>query len=276
MTPRLPVVARLLTLLALMTFLWCGSNARADETAVRTAEHQKFTKDFWTYLKDKYGEWNQLGAFPSDAPTPEAGSEGTIYANDAAAKDLAKLSFGSIVVVEHMRDGKPYAVSALFRARPGVNTKNDDWYELYYLADGTIVKSSADSSKYNHKGFLTKVIDDRLWILPLDSPHIASLIEGEVPEKHVTLPGAGPDRKTIKTDSRETAIQYLFAQPGYITHFEDGRAWIFAKGSAAAAHFKSDGPPEKHVTRVGAGPMRTTIKAPDADTIDTFLAKTNK
>lgn len=273
---RLPVLARLLTLLALTSFVWCGSNVCADETAVRSADHQKFTEDFWTYLQDKYGDWKQLEAFPEHAPMPEAGTEGTIYVNDVAANDVAKLDFGSIVVVEHQRDGNPYALTALFRARPGVNAKNDDWYELYYLTDGTAVKSSADHSTYNRRGFLTKVIDGRLWVLPLDSPSLAALVEGEGPEKHVTLPGAGPDRKTLKTDSRDTAIHYLFAKPGYITYFEDGRAWVFAKKSDAAVHFRKDGLPEKHVTRIGAGPMRTTIKAPDAETIDMFLGKTDK
>ncbi|QDU73511.1 hypothetical protein Pan97_04840 [Bremerella volcania] len=276
MMPRLPVAARLLTLLVLTTFICCAAVARADETAARSADHQKFTEDFWTFLQDKYSDWKQLEGFPQNVPAPEAGTDGTIYVNDAAAKDLAKLDYGSIVVVEYQRDGKPYALSALFRARPGVNKKNDDWYELYYLADGTIVKSSADSSKYNRPGFLTKVIDGRLWVLSLDSPSISDLVAGEGPEKHVTLPGAGPDRKTIKTDSRETAIHYLFAKPGFVTYFEDGRAWIFAKNTEAATHFKKEGLPEKHVTRIGAGPMRTTIKAPDAETIDMFLGKPEK
>lgn len=276
MMPRLPVRAGLITLLALTTFVCCGSVVRADETVARSNEHQKFTEDFWTYLKDKYANWKQLEAYPGKAPKPEAGTEGTVYVNEVAAKDLSKLDFGSIVVTEYQRDGKPYALAALFHARPGVNKKNDDWYELYYLADGTTVKSSADHSQYNRPGFVTKVIDGRLWILPLDSPSVPDLVAGEGPEKHVTLPGAGPDRKTLKTDSRETAILYLFSKPGFVTHFEEGRAWIFAKSTDAAAHFAKDGLPEKHVTRIGAGPMRTTIKAPDADTIDKFLGKTDK
>ncbi|WP_158261113.1 MULTISPECIES: hypothetical protein [Pirellulaceae] len=276
MTLRLPVVAKRFMLLVLTTIACCSSYAYADETAARPSNHQKFTEDFWNYLHGKYSDWKQLDTFPDHVPTPEAGTNGTIYVNDVAAKDTAKLDFGSIVVVEYQRDGKPYAVSALFHARPGVNQKNNDWYELYYLADGTTVKSSADHSPYNRSGFLTKEVDGRLWVLPLDSPGIADLIAGEGPEKHVTLPGAGPDRKTIKSDSRETAIHYLFAKPGYLTYFEDGRAWIFAEKTDAAAHFRKEGLPEKHVTRIGAGPMRTTIKAPDAETIDLFLGASDK
>lgn len=276
MMPRLPVAAKLLTLLVLTTVICCSSYASADETDVRPADHQKFTEDFWNYLHDKYSQWKQLDSFPGQAPTPEAGTDGTIYVNDIAEEDTAKLAFGSIVVIEHQRDGQPYALSALFHARPGVHPKNNDWYELYYLIDGTIVKSSADHSPYNRRGFLTREIEDRLWILPLDNPGIADLIAGQGPEKHVTLPGAGPDRKTIKSDSRETAIHYLFAKPGYVTYFEDGRAWVFAKNTDAAAHFHKEGLPEKHVTRIGAGPMRTTIKAPDAETIDLFLGTSDQ
>lgn len=273
MIPRLPVLAWLLMLSLLTTVIGYGSLAHADEAAVRSADHQKFTEDFWKYLKDNYSKWKQLKTFPASAPVPEAGSDGIVYANEVAAKNLAKLEFGSIIVIEHQRDGKPYALSASFHARPGVNKKNSDWYELYYLADGTIVKCSGDHSPYNRRGFLTREMDGRLWVLPLNSPALAALVSGEGPEKHVTMPGAGPDRKTLKTDSRDTAIHYLFAKPGYVTYFEEGRAWVFAKNTDAAAHFRKDGLPEKHVTRIGAGPMRTTIKAPDTETIDMFLGE---
>ncbi len=276
MMPRSPVAINVVPLLMVMIMLCCGSIAVAEETAVRSADHQKFSQDFWTYLQDKREQWKQLPTFPAAAPTPEAGVDGNIYANDVAAKDPNTLEFGSILLVEYQREGKPFAISAQFRARPGVNPKNDNWYELYYLSDGTLVKSSADHLPHNRRGFLTREIDGRLWVLPLESPSIPALLDAEGPEKHVTLPGAGPDRMTVKTDSRDTAIHYLFAKPGYVTHFEDGRAWIFAKNTAAAEHFREKGLPEKHVTRIGAGPMRTTIKAPDAETIDEFLGKADK
>jgi len=273
MMSRTLATVRLLTLLVLTTLVCCGSAVHAEEPTVRTADHQKFAEDFWTYLNDKYGDWKQLEGYPTEAPTPEAGTDGVVFVNDVAAGDLSQLDFGSILVVQHSRDDRPHAVSALFRARPGVNPKNDDWYEMYFLADGTLVKSSADHAAFNRRGFVTKVVDGRLWVLALDSPSVAELVAGKGPEKHVTLPGAGPERKTLKSDSRETALLYLFTKPGFATHFEDGRAWIFAKNTDAAKKFATDGLPEKHVTRIGAGPMRTTIKAPDAETIDLFLGK---
>lgn len=276
MMPRFSVAITAGPLLVLMAIVCSVPSASAKETAIRSADHQKFSEEFWTYLQDKHDQWKRLKTFPEAAPTPEAGQNGTIYINDVAAKDPDKLDYGSIIVVEYEHDGKPYALSAQFRARVGVNPKNDDWYELYYLSDGTLVKSSADHLPHNRLGFVTREIDGRLWVLALDSPSITALIAGEGPEKHVTLPGAGPDRKTLKTDSRDTAIHYLFAKPGYVTHFEDGRAWIFAKNTDAAAHFHKQGVPEKHVTRIGAGPMRTTIKAPDLETIDKFLGKMDK
>jgi len=276
MLTRMPVEAGRLTLLVLIAVVWCGSTAQAQTTPGRSEEHQQFSEEFWVYMEDRYGGWKQLETFPDRAPQPEAGTEGTIYANDVAARDTAQFAYGSILVIEHQRDGKPYALSVLFRAHPGVNKKRDDWYELVYLIDGTTVKTSADQSTYDRPGFVTKLVDGRLWVLALDSPDVGRLIQGEGPEKHVTLPGAGPDRKTLKTDSRETAMHYLFSKPGFVTHFEDGRAWVFAQGTEGAAKFAKDGPPEKHVTRIGAGPMRTTIKAPDAETIDQFLGKSDQ
>lgn len=273
MIPQVRLEARFLTLLAFALVSFFATAAHAEEPLPRTAEHQQFAEQFWSYLSDKYPTWQTTDSYPASAPRPEAGTEGTIYWNEMAAHAVDEMAYGSILVIEHQHDGKPHAVSALFRPREGVNQKNNDWYELYYLADGTVVKTSADQSKFNRRGFITKQVDGRIWVLPLQSNDVAKLIHGDGPEKHVTLPGAGPDRKTIKSDSRETALQYLFTRPGFVTHFEQGRAWVFAKHTDAAKAFSEDGLPEKHVTRIGAGPMRTTIKAPDADTIDKFLGK---
>ncbi|GAA4428666.1 hypothetical protein [Bremerella cremea] len=272
MLPRLPVLTGLITLLVAFGMQEAmPRTAGAEDAAVRSTEHQQFAEDFWNYLSDRLPEWQTVEAIPASAPTPEAGSEGVISLNSIASRDPSKLNFGSIVVVQHQRDGNPFATSVLYRSRPGVNPKRDDWYELYYLADGTLVKSSGDHASFNRVGFFTKLIDGRLWVLSLDSPDVAKLVHGEGPEKHITLPGAGPDRKTLKSDSRETAIGYLFTKPGFVTRFEDGRAWVFAQGSDAANALPEKGFPEKHVTRIGAGPLRTTIKAPDAGTIDSFL-----
>jgi hypothetical protein len=84
-------------------------------------------------------------------------------------------------------------------------------------------------------------------------------------EKHVTLVGAGPAGMTVKAVSRETAVEYLASKPGFAVDVdEDGRIWVFP---ADAPMIKS----EKHVTRVGAGPMGKTIKAVDRNVLDAYV-----
>jgi hypothetical protein len=108
-------------------------------------------------------------------------------------------------------------------------------------------------------GFKVAVEDDRLWVYKADE-------DAAMPEKHVTLVGAGPQGMTIKATDRATAIQYLASKPGFsVQEDEHGRLWVF-QGAAL------DELPEKHVTRVGAGPLGKTLKAVDRDTMAAYLA----
>jgi len=118
-------------------------------------------------------------------------------------------------------------------------------------------------SGYNKPGFATEVDEDgRLWVFKQGG-------DKEKSEKHITLVGAGPDRMTVKAVDKGTALEYLATKPGFVAEAveEDGtyRLWIFKKGGDME---KS----EKHITRVGAGPMRTTLKAIDRETLDAYLA----
>ncbi|PQO45529.1 hypothetical protein [Blastopirellula marina] len=262
--------AGIVTLLAIAATVLSPLHAQADDS-LRSAEHQKFGDDFWQYLDGRYTDWTKAAALPEGVPTPEAGEVGTVYVNDVAEKSGDEMEYGSIVVVEHVRDDQPYLITALFRARPDVFQKNDDWYEVIYLPSGAVVKTSGDKMKLARKGFAAKLVDGRLWVLRLGSSDLPAMLEADGPEKHVTLPNAGPEGMTIKTDNRETAVEYLIAKPGFVTFFDNGRAWIFREGSEAAAEYAQGTKPEKYVTRIGAGPMRTTLKALDAETIDAFL-----
>ncbi|MBI1372617.1 MAG: hypothetical protein GC159_07630 [Phycisphaera sp.] len=69
---------------------------------------------------------------------------------------------------------------------------------------------------------------------------------------------------SIKALDKDTAIEYLAAKDGFVTKVEEGRLWVFKSGGDMEMS-------EKHVTRVGAGPMGMTIKALDKDTIETYL-----
>jgi hypothetical protein len=105
---------------------------------------------------------------------------------------------------------------------------------------------------------MTSVDDDgRLWVLRTGE---------EKSEKHITLVGAGPQGMTVKALDRATALEYMATKSGFEVEVdEDGRLWIFRSGQP---HEKS----EKHVTRVGAGPLGTTIKALDRETLDAYMA----
>jgi hypothetical protein len=106
-------------------------------------------------------------------------------------------------------------------------------------------------------GFNVEVENGRLWVLRPGQ---------EKSEKHITLVGAGPRNTTVKALDKNTAIHYLAAQPGFEVEIdEDGRIWVFRNGGSKV---KSD----KHITRVGAGPMKKTVKALDRQTLDAYLA----
>ena len=62
------------------------------------------------------------------------------------------------------------------------------------------------------------------------------------------------------------------AKPGFHTVIEDGRLWVFREGSKELVEFQKSGEPAKSVTRVGVGPNRMTVKGPDVETLDAYLA----
>jgi len=63
----------------------------------------------------------------------------------------------------------------------------------------------------------------------------------------------------------------LPARDGFVAEQKDGQWWIFRSGSKELAAYRKDGPPEKHVTRLNVPPLKVTLKAPDAQTLDEYL-----
>jgi len=60
-------------------------------------------------------------------------------------------------------------------------------------------------------------------------------------------------------------------RPGFRVFDTGDRWWVLREGSADLARFLRDGQPAHSVTRIAAGPGRTTLRAPDAETIDAYL-----
>ncbi|SEL30578.1 hypothetical protein [Ectothiorhodospira marina] len=120
-------------------------------------------------------------------------------------------------------------------------------------ADGQ--QASAQNASYDKPGFHTEVEDGRLWVLRPGQ---------EKSEKHATLIAAGPEGMSVKALDRETALEYVATKPGFEVKMVEGRLWILKPGQEMS---------EKHVTRIAAGPQRTTLKALDNETMEEYLAQ---
>ena len=73
-------------------------------------------------------------------------------------------------------------------------------------------------------------------------------------------------------DAAATRGQADYERAGFVTRMEEGRLWVFLPGSKELASFDKQGELAKHIVRPGAGPGGITIKAPDAETADAYLA----
>lgn len=129
-----------------------------------------------------------------------------------------------------------------------------------------------DSWMYSKPGFVTLLEDGRLWIFKDGSKELADFRKHGELAKHVVRPGAGPNRMTVKAPDASVIDEYMLWQPGFITFMEDGRLWVFRQGAKEYADFQEHGELAKHVVRPAAGPNRVTIKAPDIETVNAYLA----
>ena len=119
-------------------------------------------------------------------------------------------------------------------------------------------------------GFVTKFEDGRLWVFRAGSKELADFQKHGELAKHVVRPGAGPNGATIKAPDAETLDAYIYTKPNFVALVEDGRLWVFRRGSKELADFQKHGELAKHVVRPGAGPGGITIRAPDAETIAAY------
>lgn len=129
-----------------------------------------------------------------------------------------------------------------------------------------------DSWMYSKPGFVTVMEDGRLWIFKEGSKELADFQKAGELARHVVRPGGGPNRMTVKAPDASVIDEYMLWQPGFITFMEDGRLWVFRQGAKEYADFQEHGELAKHVVRPAAGPNRVTIKAPDIETVNAYLA----
>jgi uncharacterized protein (TIGR03000 family) len=121
------------------------------------------------------------------------------------------------------------------------------------------------------EGFVVLEREGRWWIFREGSKEAADYQTQGEPDKHVTRLNVLPYRVTFKAPDPATLEDYLATRAGFVVKFEDGRLWVFKIGSKELDEFKKNGELAKHIVRPGAGPNRTTLKGPDAETLDDYL-----
>ncbi len=136
------------------------------------------------------------------------------------------------------------------------------------------LKAGNGAVNYDRPGFVTAVDDGRLWVFRQGSKEAEAYLQSKSkPAKHVVRVGSGPDGMTVRSPEASLIDAYMLSRPGFVTHVEDGRLWVFPVDSEDAKNFISNGKkPAKHAVRPGAGPNRMTVRAPESSDIDAYLA----
>ncbi len=134
-------------------------------------------------------------------------------------------------------------------------------------------ESPADTRPHAKEGFATVYDKEgRLWVFRDGSPEHHAYLEDGIPTRYVTRPGVGPGGITLRSPEGETIVEYVVAQPGFLTEIDkDGRLWVLRVGSPEHEAYLEKGKPAQQVIRPGAGPLGLTVKSVDLDTIDAYL-----
>ncbi|MFO7764882.1 MAG: hypothetical protein R6V33_00465 [Pelovirga sp.] len=153
-------------------------------------------------------------------------------------------------------------------------------FMLALVAAVTIGCAAKDLDAANHgtgfdrPGYVTGVEDGRLWVFQAGTKEAQAYTASKSkPAKHVVRPAAGPNGMTVRAPELGIIDGYLMSKPGFVTSVEDGRLWVFKDGSKEAdAYIATKSKPAKHVVRPAAGPNGMTIRAPEFEVIDAYLA----
>ena len=183
---------------------------------------------------------------------------------------------GSRHEAEFLRVGEPAKSTTLIGQGPHRMTMRG--------AERHVLESYKAAWTYGGDGLAVFLEDGRLWVLAEGSKGLEQFLSVGEPAKSVTLIGQGPNRMTLRSTDRETANAFkeriakmrikstVHARPGFEVYEQDGRLWVFRSGSKYLKQYLDVGEPAKSTTRIGAGPGRMSIRAPDAETIDAYLA----
>ena len=251
-----------------MTVLFCLCGSKLYALEERSNAHEKYTAKLWEFVQDvNYRDWSRYeGKFPIDSG-PGVVGESTVYLNSRARMNVKSFLPGSAIVCEHKREGSLSGITVY------VLRNNATWHWVHYLPSGDVVKTSVDRNPFDKPAFYTTVREGRLWVFSIGSEALSEFKESGSYEKHVTMPGGGPGGMTIKAPSRDVIYDYMSSRDGFATKMIDGRLWVFKDGSPESRSLLKGEVPEKHISRIGAGPTGVTIKSSDRETIDDYLTR---
>ncbi len=224
-----------------------------------------------------------LEAFLADGPPPH-----NVIRVGAGPQALSIRAVDKETIIEYLATKRGFHVE-LIDGRLWVLEKDTEEYEAF-KADGpgphSVTQVGAGPQNVSVRsidretllrylgskpGFHVEVIDDRLWVLEEGTEAHEKFFDDGPPPHSVTQIGAGPLGTSLRAVDRETIIAYLAVKPGFHTKLMDGRIWVLRQASKAYEAFKEGGPPAHSVTRIGAGPLQTSLRAADAETIDDYL-----
>lgn len=236
---------------------------------------QEYAAQLWKHLHSplaSYTKWRPDLSSAVPEMGPKLSGKTKTYLNSVAAKSPEVLPHGSMVVVEQLdASDKIRSLLVRFRVLPDYDPANQDWYWGYFTAAGDLIESSLDRNAFTKPGFIAVEEDGRLWVFRSSSKELLEYRKKGELAKHVIRPGAGPRGMTLKAPDADTLAGYCVAKKGFDTRIVDGRLWVFAAGSKELGQFEKTGELAKHVVRPSAGPLGMTIKAPDVETIDSYL-----
>lgn len=106
-------------------------------------------------------------------------------------------------------------------------------------------------------GFVTELEGGRLWVFAADQ-------EPRRGPDHVTYVGQGPGGRTLMAADRATALAYLTTVPGFEAWIDDGRVHAVRAGRPRELG-------REPATWVGRGPLGTTVRAPDQETLEAYV-----
>lgn len=123
-----------------------GSSRLSPPRQTRPQTPAEFQQSLWKHITEKspYREWTRL---PAGAEEPQSSGEAhgpwvKTYVNSVAAKNPARLGYGSILVNEEYDDDKTTlkAVSVMYCVK-GADPAHYDWFWLKYSPDGKVMRT---------------------------------------------------------------------------------------------------------------------------------------